>query len=230
MAARRVAFYGGSFDPPHLGHLAVARAARDLLELDLVLFAPVGCQPLKPQGAGAGFPDRVEMTRLAVCGERGFEVSLVDAPKAGAEGIGKANFTIETLARLRAELPADFELFQLMGADSFRSLRSWHRAAEIPFAADLIVASRPGEPLEDLARLLPEGLELYPSGVANGGESRLCEFTISVGSDRSARFFLLNGLHFDISASGIRGDWKSAREMLPAGVTEYIGEHHLYGC
>ncbi len=82
MDSRRVAFFGGSFDPPHLGHVAVARAARDALRLDAVLFAPVGVQPLKPQGATAGFDDRLEMTRLAVAGEPGFEVSLIDAPRA----------------------------------------------------------------------------------------------------------------------------------------------------
>src|SRR4051794_33636357 len=66
--AQRVAFFGGSFDPPHLGHLAVARAARAALQLDRVLFAPVGAQPLKPQGSTAPFPDRVAMTELAIGG------------------------------------------------------------------------------------------------------------------------------------------------------------------
>ena len=78
---RRVAFFGGSFDPPHLGHLAVARAARAAFALDAVLFAPVGMQPLKPEGPAASFEDRVAMTRLAIAGEPGFEISLADAPK-----------------------------------------------------------------------------------------------------------------------------------------------------
>ena len=69
---KRVAFFGGSFDPPHLGHLAVARAARAALELDTVLFAPVGAQPLKPQGSSAGFEHRLEMTRLAIASEPAF--------------------------------------------------------------------------------------------------------------------------------------------------------------
>ena len=72
----RVAFFGGSFDPPHLGHLAVARAARDAFQLDTVLFAPVGAQPLKPEGSAAGFEDRLAMTRLAIEDEPGLRFRL----------------------------------------------------------------------------------------------------------------------------------------------------------
>src|SRR5580704_16597420 len=86
----RVAFFGGSFDPPHLGHLAVARAARDAFQLDKVLFAPVGTQPLKPEGSSASFEQRVAMTRLAIEAEAGFVVSLADAPKV----TGEPNYTL----------------------------------------------------------------------------------------------------------------------------------------
>ena len=99
--AQRIAFFGGSFDPPHLGHLAVARAAREALALDTVLFAPVGTQPLKPTGSTAGFDDRVAMTRLAIAGEPAFEISLADAPKPS----GAPNYTLDTLRKLKSELP-----------------------------------------------------------------------------------------------------------------------------
>ena len=125
----RIAFFGGSFDPPHLGHIAVARAAREALGLDCVLFAPVGTQPLKPAGPTAGFGDRVAMTRLAIEGEAGFALSLVDAPRPK----GMPNYTLDTLERLREELPARSALYCLMGADSLAGLRKWHRGAEIPF-------------------------------------------------------------------------------------------------
>src|SRR5580658_5715037 len=98
----RVAFFGGSFDPPHQGHLAVARAARAALGLDSVLFAPVGVQPLKSQGSTASFPDRLAMTSRAIAGEAGFAVSLIDAPKPSAT----PNYTLDTLLRLRSELPS----------------------------------------------------------------------------------------------------------------------------
>ncbi len=151
---RRVAFFGGSFDPPHYGHLAVARAAQAALGLDTVLFAPVGAQPLKTQGSTAAFAHRLAMTRLAIAGDPCFAVSLVDAPNPS----GEPNYTLETLLALRAELPPHSALFCLMGADAFATLRCWHRAAEIPFVAPLIVASRPGESLDDLQASLPDGL------------------------------------------------------------------------
>ncbi len=127
----RVAFFGGSFDPPHLGHLAVARAARAAFRLDMVLFAPVGAQPLKPEGSAASFEDRLAMTRLAVDGEPGFTVSLADAPKASGDRRFQPNYTFETLENLRARLGPNCALYCLMGADSFFGLRHWHRAAEI---------------------------------------------------------------------------------------------------
>ncbi len=170
----RVALFGGSFDPPHLGHLAVARAARAALSLDTVLFAPVGAQPLKPAGSTASFEDRVAMTRLAIAGEPGFTLSLIDAPQPGSE----PNYTLNTLLSLRAGLPPECELFCLMGADSFLSLRRWHGAAEIPFAAALIVASRPahsgsGPMADDLAAALPQGLHMEAASGSHGTRLRV---------------------------------------------------------
>jgi nicotinate-nucleotide adenylyltransferase len=236
-AGARVAFFGGSFDPPHSGHLAVARAARTALRLDKVLFAPVGAQPLKPDGATAGFADRVAMTRLAIAGEEGFAVSLADAPKPD----GTPNFTLETLEGLRAELGQKSVLFCLVGADSFFDLRRWHRAAEIPFAAPLIVASRPGEPLEELQAALPVGLRLMNATgtgrIEAGVEIR--EFQLISAAGVRAPFFVLPGLHVEISATEIRrrmgeggdhseGNAAESAELVPAAVADYIRVHGLY--
>ena len=152
---RRIAFFGGSFDPPHLGHIGVARAAQMALRLDTVLFAPVGVQPLKPLGSSASFEDRIAMTELAIKGLPQFAISYVDAP----DPSGTPNYTADTLLRLRLQFPSA-TLFNLMGADSLLGLRRWHRGAEIPFIAPLIVASRPGQRLQDLAAILPEGLTI----------------------------------------------------------------------
>jgi nicotinate (nicotinamide) nucleotide adenylyltransferase len=294
----RVAFFGGSFDPPHLGHLGVARAARAALGLDSVLFAPVGTQPLKPQGTVAGFEDRLAMTRLAIAAEPGFALSLADAPKPSSA----PNYTLETLTALRAQLPPESALFCLMGADSFAAFRRWHRAAEIPFVASLIVASRPGESLDNLDSALPNGLTiddpdggrsteggggfnpritltestraLAPEGAVLKGtgfcpyvnpatsaralslEGRVSEHfpEIPAFSDAtielrryillnpagdSAPFYLLPGLHIEISASDIRDQIRRQSPpaaaaqnprpvLLPAPVLDYIRAHRLY--
>src|ERR1035441_7107189 len=115
----RIAFFGGSFDPPHLGHLEVARAAQAALGLDTVLFAPVGEQPLKSQGSTAAFAHRLAMTRLAIAGDPGFALSLADAPKPS----GAPNYTFDTLTTLKSELPQGCALYFLMGADSLAGLR-----------------------------------------------------------------------------------------------------------
>jgi len=230
---RRVAFFGGSFDPPHLGHLAVARAARAALSLDTVLLAPVGAQPLKPLGATASFETRLAMTRLAIAAEPGFAVSLADAPKAS----GEPNYTLETLLALRAGLPPESTLFCLMGADSFMALRHWRRSAQIPFAAPLIVASRPGQPLDDLRAALPVGLTMEaapsPNACAGGVEMRRWELLNSAGE--RTPFYLLPGLNVDVSASEIRRQVRAAlgspaaeHALLPLAVAEYIRIHGLY--
>ena len=231
----RVAFFGGSFDPPHQGHLAVARAAQAALALDTVLFAPVGAQPLKPQGSTASFEDRVPMTRLAVAGEQGFVVSLADAPTPTAA----PNYTIDTLLSLRAELPPGGTLFFLMGADSLLGLRRWRRAAEIPFVAPLIVASRPGQPLEGLEAALPPGLTIEPGhrdhSSADASSVDLRSFLIRNPAADTTPLFLLPGLHIDISASQVReqihglpGVTPTAPQLICDSVLTYIRSHGLY--
>jgi nicotinate-nucleotide adenylyltransferase len=241
--SRRVAFFGGSFDPPHLGHLAVARTARKVLSLDTVLFAPVGAQPLKPGGSSAPFRDRVAMTRLAIEDEPAFEVSLADAPHTGLP-----NYTIDTLLQVRAGMPAETELFCLMGADSFLTLRQWRRAAEIPFVATLIVAARPGQQLTNLAALLPPGLSLAPQSSeiampSEDGSHTLWSGILHNAAGDSARLYLLPGLHVEISASGVREQILhpglarptsagsgpgSGSSLVPPAVLAYIEEHAPY--
>jgi nicotinate-nucleotide adenylyltransferase len=231
-AGARVAFFGGSFDPPHMGHLAVARAARTAFRLDRVLFAPVGAQPLKPEGAAASFEDRLAMTKLAIEGEAGFAVSLADAPRTN----GEPNFTLETLQDMRAELGHDSALYCLMGADSFFGLRSWHRAAEIPFLASLIIASRPGEALEGLQGALPEGIRLEARQDGTKGESdvEIREFRLVNVEGDCAPLYVLPGLDVEISASEIRSHARdaetvsAAEAVVPALVAEYIRSHGLY--
>jgi nicotinate-nucleotide adenylyltransferase len=228
----RVAFFGGSFDPPHYGHLAVARAACDALGIDRVLFAPVGAQPLKPQGSTAEFHHRVAMTEFAIAGEPAFGVSLMDAPNSA----GKPNYTLHSLERLQADMPGA-SLFCLMGADSFVSLRRWYGAEDIPFAASLVVASRPGQNIDDLAASIPEGLtlEATPSPFRSGDPRiEVVAYMLCNQQGRTAALYVLPGLDVEISATDIRRQIKASntanpsRQFIPASVARYIREHDLY--
>ena len=229
---RRIAFFGGSFDPPHLGHIGIARAAQKALQLDTVLFAPVGTQPLKPLGATASFEDRVAMTELAIKGLPQFAISFVDAP----DPSGEPNYTIDTLHRLEAHFPSA-QLFTLIGADSFLSLARWYRGDEIPFVAPLIVASRPGERLEDMAAILPEGLTIREDtqSARPAADSPLIVYTIHDKAGHEAPFYLMPGLEIEISASEIRRQAGAAPDhlcaehvLLPDAVCDYIEAHGLY--
>ncbi|HZB88363.1 MAG TPA: nicotinate (nicotinamide) nucleotide adenylyltransferase [Terracidiphilus sp.] len=237
---------GGSFDPPHRGHIAIARAAQSALALDRVLFAPVAAQPLKPAGSTASFEHRVAMTRLAIAGEPNFELSLADAPidAPGSTPNHTPNYTFDTLSALRATLPPAAELFCLLGADSLVNLRLWHRSAELPFAATLIVAARPGEPIGNIAALLPAGLTLdappapISEAVSAPAGIDLRRAILRNASGNTAPFYLLPGLHLDISASAIRRQIHAAQptdqasgqapDLAPA-VLHYIAAHGLYG-
>jgi nicotinate-nucleotide adenylyltransferase len=229
---QRVAFFGGSFDPPHLGHIGIARAAQVALQLDTVLFAPVGSQPLKPFGSTASFEDRVAMTELAIRDLPNFAISLADVP----DPSGEPNYTIDTLHRLQAQFPSA-QLFTLVGADSFLTLRRWYRGSEIPFVAPLIVASRPGQRLEDLAGILPDGVTIHEEATEPGPnkESFLKVFTLRNPAGVTAPFYLLPGLEIEISASEIRENVSAAvdrlcagHDLLPDAVCDYIATHGLY--
>jgi nicotinate-nucleotide adenylyltransferase len=217
----RIAFFGGTFDPPHRGHIAIAQAAMTRLALDQVLVAPVGTQPLK--GAHSSFEDRLAMVRLAVAGEPGLVASSVDAPLPGA----RPNYTLATLQRLRRHLQPSDELFFLLGADSFLTLKRWHQCAELLLFCDFIVAGRPGFSLRQINDALPEGVE----NTGEYRESAFTRFVLAGPSGRQATLFLLPDLDQDISATEIRAALAGGSEqqtVIAPAVAEYIRSHALY--
>jgi len=142
---RRLGLFGGTFDPPHLGHLALAEWARDALRLDRVVFMPAGDPPHKRGRALSPVSARVAMTRLAIRGHRGFEVSRLEADRRGP------SFTVETLRALRDQQPG-VRWFLLMGEDSLADLATWHEPAAIVRLATPVVAARPGARARRAAR------------------------------------------------------------------------------
>ncbi len=219
----RIAFFGGTFDPPHRGHIAIARAAITRLALDQVLVAPVATQPLKGGFRHSSFEDRLAMVRLAVAGEPGLTASDVDAPLPG----GQPNYTFDTLQRLRKHLQPTDELFCLLGADSFLTLRRWRHCAELLILCDFIVAGRPGFLLEQINAALPKGVE----NTSEAREAGFTRFTLVGPSGQSSKLFLLPDLDQDISATEIRAALAEGSEqqtVLVPAVAEYIRSHALY--
>ncbi len=197
----RIALFGGSFDPPHRGHVAIARAAADGFELDHILFAPAGRQPLKRDGHSASYTDRLHMVTLACAMDPRFAASNIDQPRPD----GLPNYTFDTLKRL-ARLHPGAAIYNLAGADSFEHLAQWHAADRLIDQAEWIVVSRPGVPLR-----YPEGVTLTPA--------------------QQERIHLLNSVCEDVSATDLRrrlaaGD--RCEDLLPPGVPGFVEQNGLY--
>jgi nicotinate-nucleotide adenylyltransferase len=136
---RRIGVFGGTFDPPHVGHLVIAEHAVTQLGLDRVLFVPAGVPPHKRDRAIAKASHRLAMTRRAVRGNRSFEVSTIEVRRRGA------SYTIETLRAIAAE-HRGARLYLVIGEDSLRDFHTWHEPEAILELATLAVAPRPLDP------------------------------------------------------------------------------------
>ena len=133
----RLALFGGTFDPIHNGHLAMAREAVRRCRLDRVLFVPANRPPHKASGTRAPYEDRYRMVELACAGEPAFEPSRLE------QGTTRS-YSIDTIEKVRSTLAPHDELDFLIGADAFAELETWHRWADVVRLAHFIVVSRPG--------------------------------------------------------------------------------------
>ena len=157
----RVGVVGGTFDPIHLGHVALAEGARRCAHLDRVLLIPAADPPHRG-GPVASAQDRLEMVRLAVRDHEGLEVSDIELRREGP------SYTADTLAALTSEMPGS-ELFLVLGWDAAAELRSWRRPDEVLHLARLLVVPRPGWPL-------PGEVELRAAGI-DPARTLLCSVT-----------------------------------------------------
>jgi nicotinate-nucleotide adenylyltransferase len=203
----RIGFFGGSFDPPHLGHLAVGKAAAEAFFLDSVLFAPTAHQPLKPGGAIAPFEDRLAMVSLLTglqpaTATPQFKASSLDAPLPD----GSPNYTANTLSSLRNAIAPHDNIYVIVGADAFLDLRRWHSPETLLHLADWIVVSRPNFSLRQLDAL-------------------------HLTAEQLQRVHLLDHVHEPASATSIRALLAAGSDcagLLPPSVLTYIRNHHLY--
>ncbi len=134
----KIGVLGGTFDPPHYGHLKIAEEAIAKLGLAEVMFAPAGQPPHKQGQKVSPVARRVEMVRLAIASDARFVLSRVDS-----EGEGPS-YTVDLIRRLRQSLPGDVEIFFIMGMDSLASILTWREPAELIRLCRLAVFERPG--------------------------------------------------------------------------------------
>ena len=132
----RIGVFGGTFDPVHVGHLAIANAALDELRLDRVYFVPARRSPLKHDGPIASPEDRLAMLNAAIADEARFRVSRVEVDREGP------SFTVDTLESLRGE----GELFLILGSDAYADFDRWREPERIRELATVVLAARPGAP------------------------------------------------------------------------------------
>lgn len=200
MAGVRVGILGGTFDPVHRGHLVLAAAARDELELDRVLFVPAGRPWRKAGRTIASGEHRLAMVRQALEGKSAFEVATLELERPGP------SYTVDTLEALKAERPDD-ELFFILGEDALADLPNWVRPERILELAKLAVARRAdtsSRELEEAERRLP-GL---PARVVWLKMSRMA-VSATESRDRVRRGLAIG-------------------EMVPDAVAAYIREQGLY--
>ncbi|MCP9470734.1 MAG: nicotinate-nucleotide adenylyltransferase [Nitrospira sp.] len=218
----KLGLLGGSFNPIHNGHLAVAREVRDRLGLDRVLFIPAGDPPHKRNGSLASATDRYEMVRLAVAGTPSFDLSDIEIKRTGK------SYSIDTVRALERQFGLSTDLYFLIGLDAFLDVHNWKAPLELLQACRFVVVPRPGQLYRHLASvpLLPN---LDHDMLAKLDAGILPRLDISSASCRGV--ICLPIPLCPISASDIRrrvrnGD--TLANLLPPPVESYILRHRLY--
>ncbi len=197
---RRLGIMGGTFDPIHIGHLAIAEQAREAMRLNAVIFVPTGIPVFKRDRSVSPAADRLEMCRLAVESNPFFDVSDIEIRRGGD------TYTVDTLRQLRAHYPDNVELWFITGADAVASIVAWRESAAIADLAKLIAVTRPGFPLTEERR---RGIES-----AGNFDVRYMEATALSVSSSDLRQRIAEG--------------KSIRYLTMARVRDYIDAHGLY--
>ncbi len=198
---RRLGILGGTFDPPHVGHLWLATLAADAMRLDRVVFMPASQPPHKGGSLVTRASDRLLMTRLAIAGDDGFDLTPIEMERPGP------SYTIESVDELHRTYGADADLYLIMSAGSLAEIDTWREPDALLSRIEWVVGPRPGVPEPDRAAL----------------EARF-------GASAS-RIHLLSGPSLDVSSTEVRrrvAAGHAIRYLVPRGVEELIVERGLY--
>ena len=204
MTKRRIALFGGSFDPVHLGHTRVARAAAKQLEAETVIFVPAKCSPLKRFLPHAGDQDRLKMTELAIQEDDASSVSDCELRRPAP------SYTLDTVRQFQADYGRETSVYWLLGADSVDDLVYWHGIDQLMDVCNLAVMVRGG----------------YETPTFD-------QYTSLWGVNRieKLRRNVVQTPAIDISSTEIRARLATGRdtsEMLAPEVADYIHQHRLY--
>ena len=204
MAERKIALFGGTFDPIHPGHTTVAAAAAEHIGAEVIVFIPAKCSPLKESFPEASDDDRLQMIALAIAGNKKFQLSDYELRKS------KPSYTLETARQFQAGYGSDTSIYWLIGADNIDDLPRWYRVVELIDQCNLSVMYRAGCETPDFAKFTgiwgPQRVEKLQENII---ETPL----------------------IDISSTEIRNRLAAGRDvtdMLFPLVADYIRKHNLY--
>ena len=231
-----IGLFGGTFDPVHKGHLALAQAAMERCKLHKVCFVPANVPPHKQKRPLAPFVHRFAMVALATAGEKAFVPSLLEAPeeagtshkdRQGKDGQEKPNYTIDTVRRIKQSLKAADRLFLLIGIDAFADIAKWHQAEALFRECEFVVAGRPGYSLADVANALPESLRPREEVTRPFHKQKPTGDMVLPG----VTIHLMEDLRQPASATAIReavAAGKALGRFLEPAVADYIKKMGLY--
>lgn len=231
-----IGLFGGTFDPIHRGHMALARAAAAQFELSRIYFVPASIPPHKHQYPLTAYEHRFAMVALATMAEKKFLASLLEAPepvevlpisRTAKQASAAPNYSVDTVRRLKLMLKKSDHLFFLIGIDAFRDIAKWRQPEELLRECEFIVASRPGYSLADVANALPPALR-PGAAVTRPFVKQPAKGDLVL---KGATVHLLEGINQDISATAIRhaaAQGKPLARFVDPGVEEYIRKMGLY--
>jgi nicotinate-nucleotide adenylyltransferase len=213
---QNIAFFGGTFDPVHRGHLAIAQTTIELFDLDRFFFLPAFHAPHKPDSKPTSGYHRFAMLSLATADTSRISVSTLELDHA------ESRYSFDTLTELKNIYFQD-RIFFVMGADSWMDIRTWHRWEDVLMLTDHIVVTRPG-------------YEISSDHVSDSVRKRIVDVrgeTRRVPTESQHRIYFTNAVHFDISATGIRDDIRhddvlDRTDGVPDVVAKYIEKYELY--
>lgn len=219
---RHIALFGGTFDPIHSGHIAVARAAERRFHLDCVYFIPSSRPPHKPAAELSAYEHRFAMVALACSEHPRFVPSLAETSMNGASP--QVFYSIDTVRRFRQQFnQAGDRIYFIVGADSFLHLRSWKDYTDLLQLCDFVVANRPGFQIRRLRQVIPTDL-LARASEKQSRDSRVIRL-------RNTAVYILETVASHVSATDVRQRVERGlrvRGLVPPRVEEYITKQALY--